>query len=343
MLVLRQLDLTLFFRQFATLITANIPIIQCCDILETSQEKLAMRLLIQQIKRDLFSGKALSLILCQHPRYFNEFICQLIRIGEQTGKLDVMLLTIADHFEKNLALNRKIKQALFYPSIILLTGFLLVICMFIFVIPLFADMFQQANTSLPALTQLLFYLSAHMMPFFMSLLMMTACIAVFIKYKKGTIFHLLLKPVKSLPLINNCYEKIILARFTRNLAITFDAGIPIIDALRLTANISQQSRFTSTIHQVINNVTTGIQLHRALALHVIFPPFMIQMIKIGEQSGMLVAMLEKITAFLEADIEQLISRLTQLLEPLIMIVLGALIGGLVVGMYLPIFKLGSTL
>ena len=341
---IKPFEITLFFRQFATLISANLPIMQCCDILETSQDKPGVRLLVQQIKRGLCAGKTLSSILSQHSGYFNEFICQLIRIGEQTGKLDLMLLTIADHLEKNLVITRKIKQALFYPSIILVTGIALVLCMFIFVIPLFAELFEQSNATLPPLTSALFYLSAHAMPFFGSLLIIVSCAVGLLKYKNGKHFHFLVKiVVQKIPLLNKCQEKIILARFTRNLAITFDAGIPIIDALRLTANACQQRHFIIVIHQVITNINTGIQLHRALAMHALFPALMIQMIKVGEQSGTLVHMLQKITEFFEADIEQLFGRLTQLLEPLIMLVLGALIGGLVVGMYLPIFKLGSTL
>lgn len=333
---INHIELTLFFRQFATLITANIPIMQCCDILESSQEKRGMRLLIQHIKRGLFAGKTLSFTLSQQSRHFNEFICQLVRIGEQTGKLDVMLLTIADHLEKNLALLRKIKQALFYPTIILLTGIALVICMFIFVIPLFAELFQQSNAPLPPLTSAIFYLSAHAILFFSSVLIIVSCVVGLVKYKVNVV-------IQKIPLLSKCQEKILLARFTRNLAITFDAGIPIIDALRLTANTCQQRHFIIVIHHVITNIHTGIQLHRALAAHTLFPALMIQMIKVGEQSGTLVHMLEKITDFFEADIELLFARLTQLLEPLIMLVLGALIGGLVVGMYLPIFRLGSTL
>lgn len=165
----------------------------------------------------------------------------------------------------------------------------------------------------------------------------------FINKKTKLAYSPFLFIIKHISLFKKCQEKIILARFSRNLGITFDAGIPIIDALRLVGHTSQHASFHRVVHQVIARINTGIQLHRALATHPIFPPLMIQLIKIGEQSGTLVAMLEKITAFLEADIDQLAARLTQLLEPLIMIVLGALIGGLVVGMYLPIFKLGSTL
>lgn len=327
-------DITLLFHQLATLIHAKIPILQCCDILEKSQSKLAARIFINTMRRDLLSGKSLSTIFNQYPHYFNAFICQLIRIGEHTGKLDHLLLTIAKHLDHQLVFKRKIKQALFYPTIIFCTGIIMTLCLFIFVIPQFAELFQQSNTTLPPLTSAIFYLANHLSNACIVSLIGGILIYCLLKYKKHS-FHI--------PLLTHYQKKIILARFTQNIALTFGAGIPILDALRLSAATCTQQHFTRLIHQVITKIQSGIQLHRALAAYPFFPEQMIQLIKVGEQTGMLVEMLQKTSAFFEDDIEQFIQRFIQLLEPLIMLGLGVLIGGLVIGLYLPIFKLGNTL
>ena len=337
-------SIAIFFRQFATLITAGIPLMQSCDILEKSQELPRLRLLIHTIKRDISSGKTLSHSFSRHPNYFNELLCQLVRIGEHTGRLDLMLSMIALHLEKNQAFKQRVKQALFYPCIIALTGIGVTISMFIFVIPRFAELFETSDTTLPTLTIFIFYLSKHLSTYLtIFLFIFLPMIALF--YKTKPFIHLrnvMRQRVQTLPIINTIRQKILLARFAKNLSVIFAAGIPIIDGLKLSANACNDKTFAHTLFQVRNQISTGLQLHHAMANFPIFPVLMIQMTKIGEQSGMLAPMLEKMTDFYETDIDQLLSRLGHLVEPLIMIILGVLIGGLVIGMYLPIFQLGNT-
>jgi type IV pilus assembly protein PilC len=341
------LDITLFLRQFATLQSAGVPIIQSCEMLEKSQEKIALRLLIYSIKREILTGKNLFHSLRQHARYFDELTCQLILIGEHTGKLETMLTTIANHHEKKLAFRKKLKQALFYPCIISFTAFIVTSCLFIFVIPRFAELFHDTQATLPILTVWIFYLSSKLHQYAGFLLLAFFFLAFILfcsrQWEWAHVKHNLQQVATKCPLIHSCLHKIILARFARNLAITFAAGIPITEALKLTANACGNLTFAGVVTQLRSKISAGLQLNRAMEAFPDFPILMIQMVKVGEESGMLEQMLDKMADFLESEIDQFISHLSQLLEPLIMIVLGVLIGGLVIGMYLPIFNLGSTI
>ena len=337
--------IAVFFRQFATLLAAGIPLLLCCDILEKSQASLPLRLLIRTIKRDIMSGRSLSFCIAQHSRYFNELLCQLIRIGEHTGRLDLTLTMIAVHLEKNLAFQQRIKQALFYPSIVLFVGLSITLSMFIFVIPRFAELFKTSSLPLPILTRWIFYLAEHLLQYMLTLGIVIFFVIFILHQLKlsAKLKQSLQQRLLALPFIRTIRQKILLARFSKNLAITFSAGIPIIEGLKLSAKTCADSGFSHTITQLRQQIAGGMQLHHAMTGSPIFPALMVQMVKIGEQSGMLAAMLEKLADFYEADLEQIFSRLGHLVEPLIMIILGVLIGGLVIGMYLPIFKLGNTL
>lgn len=338
-------DITLFLRQFATLVSAGIPIIQGCDILEKSQEKTALRLLIYTIKREVLSGKTLASSLSEHPVYFDALTSQLVQIGEHTGKLELMLSRIAVHQEKQLAFKKRIKQALFYPSLITFTALVVTLGLLLFVIPRFADLFHDMHEKLPALTVAIFYLSAKLQQSVWLLLpgVLLGIVLLWRLYQRGEMKTRLQQGLCRLPFIKLSLRKILLARFARNLAITFAAGLSLTDGLTLTAQACGSPDFALTLYALRRHLLTGKQLHHAMEALPDFPPLMIQMIKIGEESGLLQPMLDKIADFFESDTDQLIGRLNQLLEPLIMIVLGVLIGGLVIGMYLPIFKIGSVL
>lgn len=334
-------DIVVFFRQFATLIASGIPITQSCDILEKSQEKIDLRLLIYSIKRELLAGKNLYHSLKQHALYFDELICQLVIIGEYTGKLDVMLHTIADYQEKNFQFKKKIKQALLYPCMMTLVAIVVTVAMLIFVVPRFAELFHDISDKLPLLTLWIFNLSFQLQHYgriiFIAILILGGCLF----HRKWSIFikQYLLRLCVLIPLVRAYVHKIILARFFRNLAITFAGGIPIIEALKLAApNVNLA--FSRTIIKLRNKIHAGHTLHSAMAMFPEFSNLVIQMIKIGEETGALEHMLDKLADFFESEIDQQISLLNQLLEPLLIIMLGVLIGGLVIGMYLPLFKLG---
>jgi len=337
-------DLTLFFRQFATLLSAGISITQSCAILEKCQEKNALRLLIYSIKRHLTSGNSFYISLLNHPNHFDALTCHLIQIGEHTGKLDSILLDIAHHWEKNLQLQNRIKQALFYPGIISITAIFVTAGLMIFVIPKFAELFRDSDISLPVFTIIIFSFSHFMKQAIPYLIIAMIFMSVFLYQKKPsqTNRKLIKKIIYRIPFFRTTLHKMRLARFARNLSLTFAAGIPIINGLQYVTETSD-AEFHMTLIKLRQKVSSGIQLHIAMAEFCEFPIMMIQMVKIGEESGLLDVMLNKSTEFLEADIEQFLRRFSQLLEPLIMVVLGVLIGGLVIGMYLPLFKLGNVI
>lgn len=333
------LDIAIFLRQLATLQTAGISILHCLEVIEKNQTKISMGMLIWSIKRELLSGKDISTSMHAHGQYFDELTCQLVRIGEHTGKLDMTLQMIADEHEKKLAFKKRMKQALFYPCILFTSAILVTISLFLFVIPRFAELFADANIQLPLLTRILFFLSAKLNEHFY-LLFFPFIIIFFLKLftKKIPISW-----IYKLPFIHSISQKILLARFSRHLAMTFTAGIPIMDALKLLTWHAHHLEFAHNIFQLRNKMQSGLQLHQAMQSLTYFPDLMIQMVKMGETSGSLDQLLLKVAGMMEADIDDATNRFSQLLEPLIMLVLGVLIGGLIVGMYLPIFRLGSIL
>ena len=334
-------DIALFLRQLATLIQAGVPILTSCELLEKCQIKTVCRTLINTIKKELLSGKTFYESLFHTP--IDPFTRQLIRIGEYTGKLDQLLLLIADHQEKNLAFRKKMKKLLFYPCIVIVVATLVSLSMFIFIIPRFAVLFEQSQSTLPLMTRGIFmisgFLNEHLLFLFMLFLL---CLTMFFLplgvWIRKKVFHL----ITQLPLIHTYLQKIILARFSRNLAITFSSGIPLNEALKLSAHAPSHPDFMNNVAKLHYKLNTGLSLHHAMAALPYFPILMIQMIKIGEETGMLDAMLNKLADFIESEIDHLIQQCSQLLEPLIMLILGVLIGGLVIGLYLPLFKLGSV-
>lgn len=338
-----ELEITLFLRQFATLLSEGIPIIQSCDILEKNQRKTAMHTLIRTIKKEILAGKSLSQSLQTHPKYFNQLLCQLLHIGEHTGKLENMMKYVADDKEKNLLFKKRIKQSLFYPLLITSTALLMTASMFVFIIPRFAALFQDKVSELPLLTRSLFWLSKQFTTISSGFIALIFLLLLFLRSTHSQNFKKsFLAQLKRFPIIYPCLHKMRLASFARHLATTFSAGLSISAALPLIAP-TYEGEFSATILALRRKVQSGLSLHQAMTLFTYFPAIMIQMIKIGEEAGALDTMLGKLADFFESDVTQSIGQLTQLLEPLIMLVLGVLIGGIVIGMYLPIFKLGSIL
>ena len=339
-------DIAIFFRQFATLMSSGIPIIKSFDILEKAQSKISLKKFVSSLKRELLSGKNLSQSFFAQSHYFNEFIYQLIKLGEQTGQLDTILITIAEYQEKNLAFKKKIQKTLFYPVLLTFAAFITTFILFVFVIPRFAEIFQDKYNQLPLLTRFIFYLSQQLRQSMVwgSSLIFFFLFTLIINHPQSNSIKTKIKQIAlQLPFIKSCVKKIILSRFARNLALMFTAGLPITEALKFITAISSDANFKIAIAKLRMKVTSGWQLHRAMTTDTFFPDFMIQMVKIGEESGIFEAVLNKIADFYETDVNQFITTASDLLEPLIILILGVLIGGLVIGMYLPIFKLGSAL
>jgi type IV pilus assembly protein PilC len=335
------IDIALFFRQLATLISASIPIVQSFEILRQSQENPSLSTLIQSLKKEVEAGKNLVIALRKFPNYFDDLTCYLIQIGEQTGTLEIMLKRIAYHKEKSITLRNQIKQALFYPSMIFSVAILVSLVMLLFIVPRFAELFQTMHGQLPLFTQCIVNLSTGLRNYYWLVLIP---ILLFIITAPKIWRHPEFKQrFDTIILRVSIVNKIILTRFLRSLSITFAAGVPIAEALKILAPTTGNQKFTKIISELYQGVFKGQQLHQAMRPQSLFPLMTIQMIKVGEESGTLEHMLTKIAEIYESDIDHLIEQFKQLLEPLIMIILGALIGGLVIAMYLPIFKLGTVI
>ncbi len=264
-------DICLFLQQFSTLIATDIPLIQTCELLEKSQEKSALNLLIYRIKRDLLSGRSLSQSLQLHPQYFNELTCQLIEIGEQTGKLEQMFEAVTQYHEKNMALKKKLQLLLFYPALISGVAFIVVFILLMFIIPQFAALFQENTSSLPLFTRMIFFLSlsvaAHpLLATIFSVMIFLVPIYFFQNMMRVSSKQpRLLTILQRIPLWERFFKKIILSRFSRNLALTFSAGLAIHHALLLAAKASPETNFTQLVALLRSRISSGMALHQAMA------------------------------------------------------------------------------
>jgi type IV pilus assembly protein PilC len=342
---IKELDITLFFRQLGTLINAGIPIVQACDSLEHTQTNISLKSLITTIRHEIESGKSFSQQLYQYPRYFDSFICHLIKIGEHTGKLDQSLLQSAHHKEKSIALKRQIKQALLYPAMVTSVAIAVTLIMLIFIVPRFAELFQSTHHQLPVFTRYVISISDFIRTYYWlsGILIIIAGIFTYSAHHSKRLQTIIDNFILKIPIIGVIISKVILIRFAQNLAATFSAGIPLLESLKLLETNTNNHIFNQAILRLQLEISRGLQLHTAMQLTRTFPPLMVQMIKVGEDAGKLETMLEKIAILYEQDVEHFIQNIKQLLEPLIMIILGVLIGGVVIAMYLPVFKLGTVI
>jgi len=304
-----------------------------------------LRQLLTIIKMELEAGNTLSTCLSKFPKFFDTLTCHLIQTGEQSGTLAISLDRIALHKEKLLFIKNKIKQILFYPVIVLLVALAISITMLTVVIPRFAELFQSMHSTLPAFTLAIIHLSDLIRHYYWVSLFPIIAIILLTYYiqHSPSLKYKIEQFILQLPYLGSLYIKIILSRFCRTLATTFAAGVPINDCLNTIAYANSSNLYGQTILKLRVQITKGQQLHQAMQREKFFPNLLVQMIKVGEESGTLARMLEKIASIYEADIDHWVTMCGHLLEPLIIAILGVLIGGLVVAMYLPIFKLGTVM
>jgi type IV pilus assembly protein PilC len=340
------LDIANFFRQLSTFINAGIPLLTSLSFQAKNQHKPRLQALILALQQQIQMGQPFSKALASHPTYFDAAMCHLINLGEHTGKFDSILQTITLYLEKNLALKQRIKQALFYPCLIVLLAIIITFSLLYFVVPHFAFLFQDFFDTLPPLTLFIFTLS-HCLHEYLWLILFTlpSIFLLFIIFETASkrLQQMIYTALPSLPILKRYYALIACARFSRHLALTYNAGIAILPALPLAAQAANTQTLKIAITVVTNKVRSGMPLSQAMASTNVFPPLFIQFVNIGEESGKLDLMLDKYADIAETNIDTLLQNLHQLLEPLIMLALGVLIGGLVIGMYLPLFKLGSIL
>ncbi|MCW8407466.1 type II secretion system F family protein [Legionella sp. PATHC035] len=339
-------DITVFSRQLATMIESGIPLVQAFDIVAKGQSNKRLKELIENIKHDVETGLTLSEALMKHPAHFNELFCNLVEAGEKSGSLDIMLDKVATYKEKIETIKKKIKKALTYPMAVMVVALIVTTGLLIFVVPQFESLFKGFGADLPAMTQAVVSMSKFFQSFWYLIFgALGGGIYAFIYAQKHSpqfaqnIDRTLLK----LPVIGPIIEKAAIARFSRTLSITFAAGLPLVEALKSVAGATGNIIFAKATDQIREEVSTGQQMNKAMENTQLFPNMVIQMVAIGEESGALEKMLSKVADFFEEDVDNAVDSLSSLLEPVIMVVLGVLVGGLVVAMYLPIFKLGSAI
>ena len=342
---IKPMDIALFTRQLSTMVKAGVPLLQSFDIALEGIDNPTMKSLLLQVKQDVSGGDTLTAALKKHPKYFDELYCSLVSAGESSGALDVLLERIASYKEKTETLKNKIKKAMTYPIVVILVALGVSALLLIKVVPQFEEVFRGFGAELPAFTQMVINLSevlqANWLYFIVVIVVLFFSgrgllqVSASARYQKD-------KWLLRLPVIGGILKKSVVARFTRTLSTTFSAGVPLVDALNLVAGSAGNVLFKEATYIIRNEVATGQQLHRAMKYSELFPSMVIQMVTIGEESGTLDTMLDKIAVIYEEEVDNAVEGLTSMLEPFIMAVLGVLVGGLIVAMYLPIFKLGSV-
>ena len=339
-------DIAVFMRQLSTMMAAGVPLVQSFEIIGRGHENPSMQELVLTVKGDVESGSTLASALAKHPLYFDELVCNLVAAGEQAGILEGLLDKIATYKEKTEALKAKIKKALTYPTAVVIVAFIVTVILLIFVVPTFQELFEGFGADLPAFTQLVINLSKWMQAnWWMVLLAIVGGVYGFSQAKKRSprVAHALDRIVLKLPIIGEILTKAIIARYARTLSTMFAAGVPLVEAMESVAGAAGNALYSEGILQMRDNVATGQQLQLSMQQTGLFPNMVVQMVAIGEESGSLDAMLAKVADFYEQEVDDAVDNLSSLLEPLIMAVLGVLVGGLVVAMYLPIFKMGSVI
>lgn len=339
-------DITVFSRQLATMIQSGIPLVQSFDIVAKGQSNKKLQDLIEGVKHDVETGLTLSEALIKHPAYFNELFCNLVDAGEKSGTLDIMLDKVATYKEKIETIKKKIKKALTYPMAVMVVALIVTTGLLIFVVPQFESLFKGFGADLPAMTQAVVNMSKFMQSYWYFIFgALGGAVYGFIYAKNHSLSFAqnIDRALLKIPVIGPIMEKAAIARFTRTLSITFAAGLPLVEALKSVAGATGNIIYSNATDQIKEEVSTGQQMNTAMENTHLFPNMVIQMVAIGEESGALEKMLSKVADFYEEEVDNAVDSLSSLLEPIIMSILGILVGGLVIAMYMPIFKLGSAI
>jgi type IV pilus assembly protein PilC len=338
-------DIAIFSRQLATMLSAGIPLVQAFEIVGNGHENAAMQKLILSIKADVEGGSSLAEALAKQPLYFDDLFVNLVEAGEQAGALETLLDKIATYKEKTEAIKKKIKKALTYPAAVLAVAFIVTTILLIFVIPSFEDLFQGFGADLPGFTRMVIDLSAFVRSNgFYIVVIIGAAVGTFLYFQKRSraFRHFLDRMLLKTPIIGPIIQKAAIARYARTLSTMFAAGVPLVEALESVAGATGNIVYEVGVLEMRDEVATGQRLQQAMENTELFPNMVNQMIAVGEESGSLDQMSAKVADFYEEDVDNAVDNLSSLLEPMIMAILGVLVGGLVVAMYLPIFKLGAV-
>ena len=338
-------DIAIFARQIATMMKAGVPLVQSFEIIGQGNDKVSMQKLILGIKTEVEGGVSLAEALTKYPLYFDQLFINLVNAGEQSGALETMLDKLATYKEKTEALKAKVKKALFYPIAVLVVAFIVSVILLVFVVPKFQELFDSFGADLPGLTQFVIHLSEFMQSYwYMIAGGIGGAVYAFLRVLKTspklqeTVDRIALKA----PVIGEIATKSAIARFSRTLETMSAAGVPLVEAMESVAGATGNIIYHDASLRIRDEVSQGTQLQTSMRNTGLFPNMAIQMISIGEEAGALDAMLANVADFYENEVDNAVDALTSLLEPIIMSVLGVMVGGLIVAMYLPIFKLGAV-
>ncbi|HDP88531.1 MAG TPA: type II secretion system F family protein [Thioalkalivibrio sp.] len=338
-------DIAIFSRQLATMMSAGVPLVQAFEIVGRGHENPAMQDLILAIKTDIEGGTPLADALGKHPAHFDELFVNLVRAGEQAGALETLLDKIATYKEKTEALKSKIKKALMYPAAVIVVAFIVTTILLLFVVPQFESLFQGFGADLPAFTQMVINLSRWLQAYWYIVFAVIGIgtFALVQANKRSAEFRrrrdiLALK----IPVVGELLRKSAIARFARTLSTMFAAGVPLVEAMESVAGATGNALYAEATLKMRDDTASGTQLQASMRATNLFPNMVVQMVAIGEESGSLEGMLSKVADFYEQEVDDMVDGLSSLMEPMIMAILGVLVGGLVIAMYLPIFKLGAV-
>ena len=338
-------DITIFTRQLAVMMKAGVPLLQAFDIVGKGHSNPSVGKLLLDVKTEVETGSSLAQAFRKYPQYFDALFCNLVAAGEQAGILDTLLDRLATYKEKILAIKSKIKSALFYPISIIVVALVITAVIMIFVIPTFKNLFQGFGADLPAPTLVVMAISDFFVAYWWAIFggLFGGFYLFFYFYKRSTKMQQGMdRLILRIPVFGDVIRKASIARWCRTLSTMFAAGVPLVESLDSVAGASGNYVYYEATKRIQNEVSTGTSLTVAMQNTNVFPPMVLQMTAIGEESGALDAMLSKVADFFEAEVDDAVEALASLMEPLIMVVLGVLIGGMVIAMYLPIFKLGGA-
>lgn len=339
------LDIAIFSRQIATMMKAGVPIVGALEIIGSGNKNPKMQVLVNAIRSDVENGSSLSEAISKHPVQFDELYRNLVRAGESAGVLETVLDTVATYKENLEALKGKIKKALFYPAAVVAVALIVSSILLVFVIPQFESVFAGFGTELPAFTKLVVRMSDFMIAYWWAVLLVVvgAGVAfVMAKNRSPAFAHFLDRLVLKMPVLGQIMHNSAIARFARTLAVTFKAGVPLVEALDTVAGATGNTVYEKAVLRVRDDVAVGYPVNMAMKQTNLFPHMVVQMTAIGEEAGALDTMLFKVAEFYEQEVNNAVDALASLLEPLIMVFLGVIVGGMVVAMYLPIFKLAAA-
>lgn len=338
-------DIAFFSRQMATMMKSGVPIVSALEIIGSGHKNPRMKKMVDTIRTDIEGGSSLHEAISKHPVQFDELYRNLVRAGESAGVLETVLDTIASYKENLEALKGKIKKALFYPAMVLVVAFLVSTILLVWVVPQFEEVFQSFGADLPAFTQMVVNLSRFMVSWWwlIAIVAIGAVVAIAMTYRRSekmqhTVDRLILK----VPVIGQIMHNSAIARFSRTTAVTFKAGVPLVEALGIVAGATGNKVYGEAVLRMRDDVSVGYPVNMAMKQLNLFPHMVIQMTGIGEEAGALDTMLFKVAEYYEQEVNNAVDALSSLLEPMIMVFIGTIVGGLVIAMYLPIFKLGAV-